>query len=156
MATRRCHILAFDAARKTLLGGRGRQSHDAARQTLAQAIEADALDSPHPSHARQWPIAEREHPSRVGGAGKWRDVLRVQRDSHENQHVLGPVRQFFHIRSFHSNAHPHVRSSRNSRGPARECARGWWIGWDQAGRFLRDFLRIGSLESKRAERPNVL
>jgi hypothetical protein len=40
--------------------------------------------------------------------------------------------------------------------PARECARGWWIGWDQAGRILRDFLRVGSLESKRAERPNVL
>jgi hypothetical protein len=39
--------------------------------------------------------------------------------------------------------------------PARECARGRWVGWDQAGRILRDFLRVGSLESKRAERPNV-
>jgi hypothetical protein len=40
--------------------------------------------------------------------------------------------------------------------PAKEYARGCWVGWDQAGRILRDFLRVGSLESKRAERPNVL
>jgi len=36
------------------------------------------------------------------------------------------------------------------------CAQGCWVGGDQAGRILRDLLRVGSLESKRAERPNVL